>query len=320
LTDSSLPLVTIAIPTYNRAGSYLKLAVKSALAQTYPHIEVLVSDNASTDDTPALMQSLADPRLKYTRHQTNIGANQNANYCLDQAKGDYFLLLHDDDLIDPDFVSSCMEAANYSTKVGLIRTGVRVIDERGNVLGKSRNTASGLPPADFFRQWFSSKSSWYMVNTLFNTVQLRQHGGFQSTYQLSEDGFAIAHLACLNRVDIADVKASFRVHTGSLTFADPTLVLKWGKEYLNLLDYICELVPPEDRPLVRKDGMRFVARLTYNRAAIIRSPIRRVKMYYEICRSFHYRYLPSDHVKSLRLIRRIAGYARRRVTEVFNYG
>src|SRR5581483_7663062 len=66
------PLVTIAIPTYNRAASYLPLP--SALDQTYPDIEVMVSDNASSDGTAALVSGVRDPRLRYLRHAVNIGA------------------------------------------------------------------------------------------------------------------------------------------------------------------------------------------------------------------------------------------------------
>ena len=91
------PKVTIAIPTYNRADDYLKQTLKSALNQTYENIEIIVSDNCSTDNTEAVVNSFNDSRIRYFRQQENIGANNNFNFCLKQAKGEYFLLLLDDD-------------------------------------------------------------------------------------------------------------------------------------------------------------------------------------------------------------------------------
>jgi glycosyltransferase involved in cell wall biosynthesis len=68
-----LPLVSIAIPTYNRADCYLRQSLESALRQTYPKVEILVSDNCSGDDTEEFVTGIADRRLKYFRHERNIG-------------------------------------------------------------------------------------------------------------------------------------------------------------------------------------------------------------------------------------------------------
>ena len=56
------PLVTIGIPTYNRADHYLREALTSALSQTYANLEIIVSDNCSTDSTQTLVKGLPDPR------------------------------------------------------------------------------------------------------------------------------------------------------------------------------------------------------------------------------------------------------------------
>ena len=102
MANSNPPLVSIGIPTYNRADGFLKQALQSAVNQTYGNIEIIVSDNCSTDHTEDLVNEFSDSRIKYIKHNNNIGANNNFNFCVNSAKGDYFLLLHDDDLIDPD--------------------------------------------------------------------------------------------------------------------------------------------------------------------------------------------------------------------------
>ena len=81
---TSLPKVTIAIPTYNRAA-YLEQAIGSALAQTYPHVEVIVSDNCSTDATAEFVSQIRDNRLVSLQQQTNLGMIGNWNACMERA-------------------------------------------------------------------------------------------------------------------------------------------------------------------------------------------------------------------------------------------
>jgi glycosyltransferase involved in cell wall biosynthesis len=316
MPQETLPFVTIAIPTYNRAGSYLPVALGSALAQNYPRLEVLVADNASTDETASLLQGITDKRLRYLRHPVNVGANRNYNYCLNEARGDYFLLLHDDDAIDDDFVAACMAAANYQVHEGIIRTGVRVIDEHGLTVREITNAVGEGSLAQYFQAWFAGQTNWYLASTLFSTRQLREQGGFHSRYHLAEDGFAIARLARFHRIDVRPVKASFRVHGGENTVADPAPALLWGREYLDLLDCMCALAATEDSPSLRREGARFFAQLAYNRAVLARSRAQRLWASYEVLCLFGYRCWPTHRLKSLRLIRQAMSYARRRAKKL----
>lgn len=318
MRHDSTPLVTIAIPTYNRAASYLPVALGSALAQRYPRLEVLVADNASSDHTPSFLRGITDERLRYFRHAVNVGANRNYNYCLEKASGDYFLLLHDDDAIDDDFIAASMHAAEHGVHEGLIRTGVRVIDERGATVRETANDPGAGSLAEFYQAWFAGKTCWYLANTLFNTRQLRAEGGFRSPYGLAEDGFAIARLAPFHRIDIAEVKASFRVHAGEKTLADPAEATLWGREYIALLDCMCGMVEPEYAAELRRNGRRFFARLAYNRAALLSSPARRVRAAYEVLRLFNYRCWPLHRSRTLRFARRGAAYARRRMEKLLH--
>jgi glycosyltransferase involved in cell wall biosynthesis len=74
MTKSSQPLVTIAMPTYNRADGFLKQALQSAVSQTYANIEIIVSDNCSTDNTESVVKEMKDPRIRYFKHSENMGA------------------------------------------------------------------------------------------------------------------------------------------------------------------------------------------------------------------------------------------------------
>lgn len=105
---SSNPLVSIGIPTFNRAAS-LRRSVLSVLKQDYSNIEILISDNASVDETPDVCQvlCLADNRIKYMRQSHNMGACENFNQVLNDATGEFFMWLGDDDWLDPSYVSQC---------------------------------------------------------------------------------------------------------------------------------------------------------------------------------------------------------------------
>lgn len=123
MPNTTDPVVSIAMPTYNRADSYLKEALQSALAQTYRNIEIIVSDNCSSDETEAVVKRFQDNRIRYFKQTENIGSKNNINFCLAQARGKYFQLLFDDDVIDPDFLELCIKAIPAHTNVGVVLTG-----------------------------------------------------------------------------------------------------------------------------------------------------------------------------------------------------
>lgn len=102
------PLVTIGIPTFNRLAG-LKRALESAQRQDYPNIQIVISDNASSDDTRAhcLTSRDADSRITYIRQDMNTGPENNFGVVLAGATGELFMWLADDDWIDPNYVSAC---------------------------------------------------------------------------------------------------------------------------------------------------------------------------------------------------------------------
>ncbi len=103
---------TIGIPTYNRAD-FLPRAIECALPQTWPDVEVIISDNASTDETPEIVRSYGD-RVRYHRNDTNVGAEGNFSVLTELATGEYFSWLQDDDVIHIDFAKRAAESLSAS--------------------------------------------------------------------------------------------------------------------------------------------------------------------------------------------------------------
>ena len=98
------PLLTIAVPTYSRAAN-LRILLEALLPQVnaLPQVELLISDNCSPDETPAVVQEFqqAGLRCRYHRHQENIGPDANFLSCYEKAAGKYVWIFGDDDVLFP---------------------------------------------------------------------------------------------------------------------------------------------------------------------------------------------------------------------------
>ncbi len=103
-------LVSIGLPTYNRAD-LLEESLESLVNQTYPHIEIIVSDNASPDHTPEVCQKLHERYscIQYHRNPALIPPAENFKNVLRLARGPYFMWASDDDLWEPDFVATLVD-------------------------------------------------------------------------------------------------------------------------------------------------------------------------------------------------------------------
>lgn len=126
-----LPLVSILIPTHNRPD-YAELALQSALAQSYPHIEIIVNDNS--DDT-LTQQRFAPylarhPNIHYAR-VPGCGAMENFHHCFTRSKGEYVNYLMDDDLFHPEKIQKMMSFMLAKPSIGLVTSFRQLIDSQG---------------------------------------------------------------------------------------------------------------------------------------------------------------------------------------------
>jgi GT2 family glycosyltransferase len=140
-SNQSLPLVSIIIPTYNRSR-LLREAVESALAQTYPNVEVIVVDDGSADDTAQVMAQY-DSRLCYIR-QANRGVAAARNTGIRASRGEYLTFLDDDDRFLPTKVERQVRLLSSQPKSGLVHCRYYRADGEGHLLDKP----SLLPQGD----------------------------------------------------------------------------------------------------------------------------------------------------------------------------
>lgn len=131
--------VAVCIPTYNQSR-YLALSVTSACNQTYPGVEVWVSDDASTDDTPAVLARLAEryPQLRYHVQPRNLNISANNTWLLAQPQTDFVIRLDSDDIMEPRYVETLLALMLANPSAGYGHSAVRVIDEEGVPISVTR--------------------------------------------------------------------------------------------------------------------------------------------------------------------------------------
>jgi len=127
-SDADHPLVSVIIPTYNRAAS-IGEAIESALAQAYPAMEIIVVDDGSTDDT---RQSIAHryPQVRYF-HQENGGVARARNRGIREARGEFIAFLDSDDLWLPGKIEKQVACFKQYPDVGLVYTDADFFDDTG---------------------------------------------------------------------------------------------------------------------------------------------------------------------------------------------
>lgn len=125
--------LSICIPTYNRA-QLLKRCVNSILASNNEKIEIIISDNASTDNTSEILASFQDERIKYHRNETNIGGPRNSIEVLKLAKGKWIFILTDDDYLLPGALEKIIKILKSKDEIGVFLSGLKVVDCDENFL------------------------------------------------------------------------------------------------------------------------------------------------------------------------------------------
>lgn len=154
MQQETSPLISVIVPVYNIIP-YLPRCVRSLQAQTYPNLEILLIDDGSTDDTPALCDTLAegDDRIRVF-HKENGGPSSARNFGLTQALGEYVGFVDSDDYIDPDMYERLYRAIETSG-MPIAQVGRDEIDIEGNRLPNICEPVEDeqvIPAKDFLRE------------------------------------------------------------------------------------------------------------------------------------------------------------------------
>lgn len=141
--QSSSPALTVVIPTWNRA-SMMTNALDSVLEQSFADFVVLISDNASTDDTTDVVAGYTDPRIRYVRRERNLGWLGNFNAALAEVTTPFVTILNDDDLMRPGALERAMTLLSNDDTIAFTHAAIDVVDQAGALVVEHTNWTHGL--------------------------------------------------------------------------------------------------------------------------------------------------------------------------------
>jgi len=148
------PRVSIGLPVFN-GERYVGAAIEAILAQSFPDLELIVSDNASTDGTEAICRDYAarDKRVRYYRNHENLGAARNFNQTFERSSGEYFKWAAHDDVVAPDFLRECVAALDGDPSIVLCYSEMKIIDETGSVVEDYASELANVASTDPSRRF-----------------------------------------------------------------------------------------------------------------------------------------------------------------------
>lgn len=226
--SNKMPVFSILIPTYNRE-KFIPLAVESCLKQDYPHIEIIISDNCSKDNTQKISEELCkkSSKIKYFRNDRNYGMVGNWQKCLyEYCTGDYGILLSDDDLLcDPSFLSQAVTAFQKNPEVGIVFSGIKIsqINEQMKILNEEEilfpELSGAIEGKEVFFKYFRRKSTVsgytiyvYLSSTCFDITIAKKLGCF--TQEIISEDFRswFLFMGCSNFYYLNVVGSQYTIH------------------------------------------------------------------------------------------------------------
>ncbi|MFV2002998.1 MAG: glycosyltransferase family 2 protein [Paracoccaceae bacterium] len=209
------PRVSLCMPVFN-GENYIAHALDSIAAQTFDDYEVIVSDNASTDRTQAIVQAraAADPRIRYVRNEQNLGAARNYNIGFELARGEYLKWFAHDDAISSNFLALMVAELDRQPATSLAFGRTVSIGEDGVEIAEFGARMQPVQDDDAVVRYFrtlTSSGSCYPIFGLFRMADLRRSCLHRPYY--GSDRALLAEVAVMGKLAIVpDAVFYNRVH------------------------------------------------------------------------------------------------------------
>lgn len=292
-----MPRVDVIIPNYNHA-LFLEKRIRSVLDQTFQDLDVILLDDASTDNSREVIAQFAnDPRVRVILNDTNSGnVFKQWNKGLKEARGDYVWIAESDDVADTRFLEELVGRLESHPKAGLAYCQTCLIDEADNRLGIVESNRPGLDPdhwkSDYFNDGRRELSDHLVLScTIINASSVIMRRAVAERLGLVDENWRVAGdyyfwARMLGESDIAFVAQPLnflRTHVGSVSDG----ARKSGvvvEETYRVVSYIADHVSIAPEALERARALRFNSWICYNEDSPF--PVARHKAIYAIARRF----------------------------------
>lgn len=212
-------LVSIILPVYNY-DSYISETIESVLAQSYPHFELLIINDGSTDGTEKLILEYAhkDSRITYLPNKRNLGVSASRNRGLKEAKGEFIAFIDGDDLWMEEKLEKQMKLFNSHPEIEIINCAGIIIDPEGNEKKTFRALGETVTNDLILDLLFYCRISALMLTLIIRRSTLNGNSFFDERLQIYEDrDFIIEHLTESNYLPIEEPLVKLRRHPKQAT-------------------------------------------------------------------------------------------------------
>jgi len=248
---------TIAIPAFK--SKFFRECIESILSQTYQNFELIIIDDCSPDPISEILSKYADDRIIYSRNIQNVGAENvvdNWNKCLHEAVGQYFILMGDDDILEPDYLQEFINLIENYPNLAVYHCRSKLIDEDSVPYSITPINPAYENIYDYFLSCLRGQRQQYISDFVYDTSFLKQMGGFYKLPLAWGSDYLTAFIAC-SKAGIAHTNKPvfcYRTNRYSIT-STGNIILKRKAiiEYIEWIKNALEVIPEEN-----DDKLKFV--------------------------------------------------------------
>ncbi|MBI5370445.1 MAG: glycosyltransferase [Sphingobacteriales bacterium] len=230
MSGTSLPLVTVITPAYNQ-GEFLRDTIESVLSQNYPHIELYVLNDGSTDNTEAILKEYTG-RIRWET-QTNMGQTATINKGWRNTKGSIITWLNSDDTYLPGAVKAGVDYLLAHPETGIVFADSVFTDAAGNHLNRTRP----VPPFDYLQFVTGCENPISQPSSFIRREVMEKAGELDPSFYYFMDWDFWLRAGLCTKIDHTDgVWSTYRLHAESKTVsqskkAAPELIYMYGKYF-----------------------------------------------------------------------------------------
>ncbi|AKK30321.1 glycosyl transferase family 2 [Mycobacterium sp. EPa45] len=221
-SETRRPKVSLCIPAF-QAGQYLRDTLDSVLAQEFPDLEVVVVDNNSSDETPAILDAITDDRVRVVRNETTLSAEDNHNLAVRLSRGEFVKVISADDTLKYNCVAAQAAVLQSNPDVTVVASRTDFIDDAGALLFAARGLRGILGRQTgerVIRQMVRSAKNpvGAPVSVMFRRSDFDRCGGFRGPHLFTLDMDLWTRLLSFGHFyGMPETLAAYRIRGGSLT-------------------------------------------------------------------------------------------------------
>jgi glycosyltransferase involved in cell wall biosynthesis len=214
MSHSSQPLVSIIMPTYNRA-KYIAESIQSVQSQTYTYWELLIEDDGSDDNTEDIVNSITDNRIHYTRHPRTAITGTLRNKAIQRAKGAYIAFMDSDDLWVANKLEQQVTLMEQNLAAGFSVTNWCDFRVPGQLESPYHETANGVTVGNIFREHCTADLLFHITTLIFRKDCVEKTGMFNENRLFTDYSFMGLLAYYYDAVVIYKPMLHRRVHAGN---------------------------------------------------------------------------------------------------------